>query len=212
MFSIGNHFGRRVAPPVEKSQVESQATLQGAQEALERASEACQAKADELADATTHLAELEQEAGRQDADGEDHTTTTAAVQATAATVTRLTHALSILEQRREQAARSLEDAKRVAIAEAQEAARAALLALAQEGEEIFIHLKRFRAELVSRAAAAREVGGIEAWGQRESLDYFSDFITRANRSAAASAADSGAFMKYPNWTTCLAYICGKIQP
>ena len=95
---------------------------------------------------------------------------------------------------------------------AQEAARQALLELAQEGEEIFIRVKLLRAEVVRQAAAAREVGGIEDWGQRESVDYLSFFLSRANRSAAADAADSGAFMKYPSWTYCLRYVCGKVRP
>ena len=87
-----------------------------------------------------------------------------------------------------------------------------MLALAQEGEEIFAHIKLFRADLVRETAAAYAAGGIASWDEREIVDYFDFLLKISNRSPAADAADSGAFRKYPSWTTCLQYVCGKIQP
>lgn len=145
-------------------------------------------------------------------DGRDPSEATAARHQAADRLRVLESAVKIAIQKDETAQAQLREAEQDLASAAQEAARQDLLALAEEGEEILIRLKMLRAAVVRAAAAAREVGGIEAWGQRESIDYLTFFLTRANRSAAADAADSGAFMKYPSWTTCLQYVCGKIHP
>ena len=145
-------------------------------------------------------------------DGRDATAETDAMHRASDHVRALESALKIAIQKDDAAQADLEQAEQDLASAVQEAARQDLLALAEEGEEILIRLKMLRAAVVRAAAAAREVGGIEAWGQRESIDYLTFFLTRANRSAAADAADSGAFMKYPSWTTCLQYVCGKIHP
>jgi hypothetical protein len=127
-------------------------------------------------------------------------------------VRMLASAVTIARQKDGAALAELEQAERQVEIEAKDAARERLLALAQEGEEIFARIKLLRADLMRETVAAYTAGGVESWGARESVDYFDFFLKRANRSAAAAAADSGAFMKYPNWTTCLQYVCGKIQP
>ena len=212
MFSIGNTFGRRTAKPVEPSQVDSPTTREGAQLALDLASSAYQGKVDELAEARSRLESLEREAGKKDADGDDVTSATLAVQAQQATVMRLERSASVLLERRTGAEVAVQDAVRAEAEQAKDAARERLLALMDEGEELFVRVKLFREDVHRETASASAVGGIAAWGERDIKDYFDFFLKRANRGKAADLADSGAFMKYPSWGVCVKYACGKIKP
>ena len=88
-----------------------------------------------------------------------------------------------------------------------------MCALTDEGEELFIRVKLFREELVRETEALRATGGSAFWPNgsdiNEIRDYFDVFMGLANRPAAA--VDSRE-RKYPSWTYCVEYVCGKIQP
>ena len=142
----------------------------------------------------------------------DVTAATDAMHRAADHVRALEVAISVAIKKDDAAQAELQQAERDLVTAAKDAARERLLALAQEGEEMFMHIKLFRADLIRETAAANAAGGIASWGARESVDYFDFFLKIANRSAAANAADSGTFRKYPSRITCLQYVCGKAQP
>ena len=145
-------------------------------------------------------------------DGRDPSEATAARHQAADRLRVLESAVKIAIQKDETAQAQLREAEQDLASAAQEAARQDLLELAEEGEELFVRIKLLREDVVRAANAANAVGGIADWGRRESLDYLDFFLKIANRSRSADAADSGSFRKYPTWTYCLRYVCGKVRP
>lgn len=121
-------------------------------------------------------------------------------------------AVTIATQIDQVAQTELQQAERELKHAAKDEARERLLALTEQAEELLARVKRLRSELVREAAAAHSVGAIESWGRREVVDHWDFFLKIANRSAADDAADSGAFRKFPSWTYCVMYACGKIKP
>ncbi len=145
-------------------------------------------------------------------DGRDATAETEAMHRAADRVRALESAIKLAIQKDVEAQTELSQAESALRTAAKEEARERLLALSDDALEIFVRIKLFRADLFRETAAASAVGGIESWGARDIVDYFDFFLKKSNRSPAADAADSGAFRKYPDYATCLLYVCGRIHP
>ena len=130
-------------------------------------------------------------------------------------VKALEAAVASASQKDADAARALEQAEGdLVIAEREEIRQRLCTILAPRGEELFIQIKSFRAELVGELAALRELGGPSerfGYGSNEIRMHFDEFMKLANRHGAAAAADSGAFQKYPSWLHCVEVVCGKRQ-
>ena len=166
----------------------------------------------QLETARLTLAEAEQAVGSRLVEELDVTTATETMRQASDRVRVLDAAVTIAIQKDNEAIAALQQAERELKHAEQDEARERLVALADEGEELFIRIKLYREDLVRETVAAYAAGGIESWGERDIMAHFDFYVTIANRSAAADKADSGAFRKYPNWTTCLKYVCGKIKP
>ena len=224
MFGLGNKFGgaRRAAPVEPTSQVDSTATVQGAQTALvakqqkEMHRVTMRARVEALtADVDTARADLARatrDEGLALYQERDSSTEALAAQQAGHRVAALEAALAIAIQKEDEAQAQLELAERDLVDAQREEVQNRLVVLADEGEELFIRIKLFRAELISELEALRELGGHSekfGYGSNEIRLHFDHFMAMANRPASHADADSGAFQKYPSWSYCVQVVCGK---
>ena len=211
-FELGNMFGSkyRRAAPVEHSQAQSPASRDGAQAALERAANTHTTKNDELSEARSRLAELDQIVGEKLADDLDAAPEVLARQSAQARVTQLELAVGILCQRQQDAATALKAAEQAAADDAVSSAHARLAALGPVAEALFAEVKRFRTNLARETENLRVCGGNSyVYSLSELTAQFDLFMKIANRPPSADAFDSGAYRKYPNFLACAAAHFGE---